>query len=241
MLGLLLAAAAALPQPSELATVPRLTQRAAPVFCGSPRGRNVALTFDDGPSPYTPELVRTLRRLRVRATFFDVGSRISYWPQAVREQARVGEIADHTWSHPRLPGLSATDVRHELEWTQRALARATGTTPRLFRPPYGLATSTVDLTARSLELLDVRWSADSGDSRPGARPSSVVRAAVTALRPGAIILFHDPHPSTAKVAAAVIRAARRRGLTPVTVSALLAREPPTSRQLDSTGYARCVP
>jgi peptidoglycan-N-acetylglucosamine deacetylase len=239
VIGAILAAAAVLasPLPTEL----RLIENAAPVYCGGSRGRNIAFTFDDGPSPYTPQLVRVLRQLHARATFFDIGSRLAYWPHAVREQMRVGEIGNHTWSHPHLPGLSEKAVSQELEWTQRALARVTGSSPRLFRPPYEEATPAIDRTARALELLDVRWSADSGDSRPGARPKAIVRSVVTALRPGAIVLLHDPHPTTAGVAAAVIRAARQKGLRPVTVSELLAREPPSARQLRSTGAARCVP
>jgi peptidoglycan/xylan/chitin deacetylase (PgdA/CDA1 family) len=182
-----------------------------------------------------------LRRLHARATFFDIGSRTAFWPQSVREQARAGEIGNHTWSHPHLPRLTPKSVRNELEWTQRALARLTATTPRVFRPPYEKATPAIDRIGRSLVLLDVRWSADSGDSIPGARPATVARTAIADLRPGAILLFHDPHPATAWVAAAVIKAARRRGLRPVTVSDLIAREPPSARQLSSTGAARCMP
>jgi peptidoglycan/xylan/chitin deacetylase (PgdA/CDA1 family) len=153
----------------------------------------------------------------------------------------VGELGNHTWSHPHLAGLSPVDVRRELGWTQETIGRAVDGVPQLFRPPYDQATSEIDQVARSLGLLDVRWSADSGDSRAGTPPRAVVRAAVLALRPGSIILFHDPHPSTPAVAAAVVRAARRKGLRPVTVSELLAREPPSARQLASTGPARCVP
>jgi peptidoglycan/xylan/chitin deacetylase (PgdA/CDA1 family) len=241
VLGAILAAAALLPLPAQLPTVPRLIQQANPVYCGGTRGHNVALTFDDGPSQYTLRLTRALRRLHARATFFDVGSRIAYWPAAVRAQARVGELGNHTWSHPHLAGLSPVDVRRELDWTQWTIGRTVDAVPRFFRPPYEQATSDIDLLARSFGLLDIRWSADSGDSRPGRTPAAVVRAATAGLRPGAIILFHDPHPSTPAVAAAVVRAARREGLRPVTVSELLARQPPSSRQITSSGAARCVP
>ena len=240
MLALMLAAAAALPTPAQLPTVPRLIQAANPVYCAGSHGRNFAMTFDDGPSPYTPRLARVLRREHVRATFFDVGSRIGLWPAGVRASARVGEIGDHTWSHPHLPGLSPHDAETELASARRTIGRVVGTAPRLFRPPYEESTPAIELQARSLNLLDVRWSADSGDSRPDASPHAVVRTAVAALRPGAIILFHDPHPWTAAVAAAVIRAAERKGLRPVTVSELLARQPPSARQQASTGQAHCA-
>lgn len=241
MLAVLLAGVAALPTLAQLPTVPRLTQRADPIYCAGTRGHAFALTFDDGPSPYTPGLVHVLRRERGRATFFMVGNRVTIWPDAVRAAARVGEIGNHTWSHPRLPALSAAEVRSELANTQRTIARVVGSVPRLFRPPYEESTPRIELIARSLGLLDVRWSSDTGDSRPGTPARVVLQRALAGLRPGAIILLHDPHPATARIAGAVLRAAGRRGLSAITVSELLAREPPSVRQLAGVGATRCPP
>ena len=64
MLAVLLAGVAALPTLAQLPTLPRLTQKADPIYCAGTRGHTFALTFDDGPSPYTPRLVRALRRAR---------------------------------------------------------------------------------------------------------------------------------------------------------------------------------
>jgi len=239
MLPLLIAAAAALPTPAELPTLPRLIQRAEPVYCAGTRGRRFALTFDDGPSPYTPHLVRILRRAHARATFFDVGSRAGLWPDGVREARAVGEIGNHTWSHPHLAGLAPKDAWRELIETQRVLTRVSGTRPQLFRPPYAEAEPIDERLARRLNLLDVRWSVDSGDSLVGARPRAVVRTAVAGLHPGAIILLHDPHPWTARVAAALLRAAHRKRLVAVTVSDLLRQQAPSAGQLGSVGAARC--
>ena len=129
MVAALLAVAAAMPVPAQLPTVPRLIQAAEPVYCAGARGHSFALTFDDGPSPYTPALVRELRRAHARATFFDVGSRVGLWPVAARASARVGEIGNHTWSHARLPGLAPTAARTELVEAETAITRATGTAP----------------------------------------------------------------------------------------------------------------
>ena len=241
MIETLIAAAVALPTPAQLPTVQQLVQSARPVYCAAARGRSFALTFDDGPSPYTTQIVRVLRRFHARATFFDVGSRISLWPAGARASATIGEIGNHTWSHPRLPGLSAVDTRHELVWTQQAVGRALGTTPRLFRPPYAEADAADDVLARKLDLLDVRWNVDSGDSRFGATPQSVRKAAIAGLRPGSIILLHDPHPTTPAIARAVLRAAARKKLDAVTVSTLLARQPPSALQLAGAGSSRCPP
>jgi peptidoglycan/xylan/chitin deacetylase (PgdA/CDA1 family) len=237
----LIAAAVALPTPAQLPTVQRLVQSARPVYCAAARGRSFALTFDDGPSPYTGQIVRVLRRFHARATFFDIGSRVSLWPAGARASTTVGEIGNHTWSHPHLLALSPGDTRRELVWTQHAIVGALGTVPRLFRPPYDEANAADDLLARRLDLLDVRWNADSGDSRVGATPRSVRHAALSGLRPGAIILLHDTHPTTPAIAGAVLRAASRRKLKAVTVSTLLARQPPTATPLAGSGSSRCPP
>ena len=239
MIATLVAAAVGLPTPAQLPTVPRLVQSAQPVYCGGGRGRSFALTFDDGPSPYTPDIVRVLRLARAPATFFDVGSRVTLWPAAARASETVGEIGNHTWSHAHLLGLTAADTRNELVWTQDEIRRVLRVTPQLFRPPYAEADAADDLVARELGLLDVRWSVDSGDSRLGATTHSVTRAAIGALRPGAIILLHDPHPTTAAVTRAVLRAAKRKRLRPVTVSTLLARQPPSHAQLAGAAAGRC--
>ena len=241
MIEALIAAAVALPTPAQLPTVQRLVQSARPVYCADARGRSFALTFDDGPSPYTTQIVHVLRRFHARATFCDVGSRLSFWPAGVRASAAVGEIANHTWSHPRLPALSVGETRHELVSTQQAIARALGTTPRLFRPPYAEANTADDALARKLDLLDVRWSVDTGDSRFGATPRTVRQTALAGLRSGAIILMHDPHPTTPAIARAVLRAAARKRLRAVTVSTLLARQPPSASQLAGAGSSRCPP
>src|SRR2546426_5372340 len=102
-----------MPSPASLPTVPRLIQAAQPVYCAGAHGRSVALTFDDGPSPYTLRLVRVLREEHARATFFVVGSRVALWPNSVRAAARVGVLGNHTWSHPHLRGLASSRVRTE--------------------------------------------------------------------------------------------------------------------------------
>src|SRR4051794_22590327 len=53
-----------------------LLRRAQPVYCGGGRSNAVALTFDDGPGPYTHALLSVLREAGARATFFLVGNRL---------------------------------------------------------------------------------------------------------------------------------------------------------------------
>ena len=241
VLGALVLAATLVPQQVTSTRFGRLVQRADPVYCAYPRGRNFALTFDDGPGPYTVALARVLRRGHARATFFVIGSRVDLFPEGARAAARVGVLENHTWSHPHLRGLSLDDARRELVETQRAVGRRIGSAPRLFRPPYDEADTEHELLARALNLLDVRWSVDSGDSKPGATPKAVLRTVRAGMRPGAIVLLHDFHPWTPAVVRGILRVAHRRGLRPVTVPDLMKRQPPSVAQLGSVGSGRCPP
>jgi peptidoglycan-N-acetylglucosamine deacetylase len=200
-----------------------------PVYCGGGRSRLVALTFDDGPGPWTAELATALRRAGAPSTFFLVGNRVHSWAAGARAAARAGILGDHTWSHPHLPKLAPAAVERELRSTQLAILRATREFPALFRPPYEQATPRIDRIARSLGLLDVRWSVDSGDDVPGAAPQQVVRNVLASARGGSIVLLHDAHPWTAEAARAIVRGLRARGLRPVSVQTLLELDPPRGR------------
>src|SRR4051812_15817117 len=65
-------------------------RRGEPVYCGGGHANVVALTFDDGPGPYTEQLVSLLRAAGAHATFFLVGNRMQYWPSAARLEALSG-------------------------------------------------------------------------------------------------------------------------------------------------------
>ena len=141
----------------------------------------MSLTFDDGPSPFTEGIVAALRAGQARATFFDVGNRLAFWPDAVRATATVGSMGVHTWTHAHLPRLKPARVRDELLRTQLAIFRTTRQLASVFRPPYEQATVRDDRIAESLNLLDVRWNVDSLDSRHGATSASAVAAVAASV------------------------------------------------------------
>ncbi len=219
------------------ANLEALATAGKPVYCGAGRQRLVALTFDDGPGPYTKFAIDELGRAHARVTWFLVGRNLQ--PNAARlpQEQALGELADHTWTHPALTGLSADAAAGEIQRTRDAVAAAAGRPVRLFRPPYGLRNARIDDTARRLGMVVVIWSVDSLDSAR-ADKRGIARAVVDNLRPGAIVLMHENRGQTIQALHRILPALRRKRLTPVPVSELLQRDPPSRAQLDR-GRAGC--
>jgi peptidoglycan/xylan/chitin deacetylase (PgdA/CDA1 family) len=210
--------------------VSQAAARGEAVYCAGGRSNAVALTFDDGPGPFTGELLDILREEGAHATFFVVGNRLVDWPRLARSESEVGAVGNHSWSHQRLTEIPRWVAWLELARTQAALQEQVGSRPRLFRAPYEQHNAQTDAVARSLGLVEVFWSVVSGDDRPKATARSVVRNVVAGLRPGAIVLMHDIHPWTVRAMPQILRAIRLRGLRAVSVPELLALDPPSRGQ-----------
>ena len=197
------------------------------------RKREVALTFDDGPSQYTPEILRVLRRMHAPATFFVIGRWARAYPQLVAAEVHAGcEVGDHTETHPPLALLSPTAQTAEIVAAAQAIHRAGAPYPVLLRPPYGSFDQTTLQILHVERMLMVLWSADTSDYlRPGVR--QIIYTAVSGAQPGAIILMHDGGGDRAETVAAlprIIARLRQRGFRLVTVSQLIADDPPPINQ-----------
>jgi peptidoglycan/xylan/chitin deacetylase (PgdA/CDA1 family) len=207
-------------------------RRGEPISCGGGNANVIALTFDDGPGRHTSRLLSMLRAANAHATFFVIGSQLSWSSDLVREETQVGVVGNHTWSHPRLTELPTWLVWAELLRTQYEASRELGWKPRVFRPPYELRNDRTDAVVRSLGLVQVLWSATAGDDRVGKHPTkkSVARNVIRELRPGAIILLHDIHPWTVNAMPAILKAIKARGLRAVSIPELLVLDPPAPNQ-----------
>jgi peptidoglycan/xylan/chitin deacetylase (PgdA/CDA1 family) len=196
---------------------------------GGHSGHDVALTFDDGPGPYTQRLVRVLNSHHVRATFFAIGEEERYFSAGTLLELQSGDVVgDHTETHPMMATLSAHDQHEELFEQIARIELLGGPRPRLFRPPYGSFDATTFRELRALHLLMVLWSTDTRDyTQPGV--SAIVNSALAGAHPGAIILMHDAGGERAQTIAAlpaIIDGLRKRGLRPVTIPRLLLDDPP---------------
>ena len=203
------------------------------VSLGSKRRREVALTFDDGPSPWTPKILAVLRREHAVGTFFEIGRNVLAYRRYTAQLARAGmAVGDHTETHLPLAELSAAGQAQEIDQAAAAIRNAGAPAPLLFRPPSGSFNSETLALLRARHMMMVLWTADTSDYRqPGV--AKIRYTAISGARPGAVILFHDgggPRGQTVAALPRIIRRLRARGFHLVTVWQLLHDDPPPVSQ-----------
>jgi cellulose synthase/poly-beta-1,6-N-acetylglucosamine synthase-like glycosyltransferase/peptidoglycan/xylan/chitin deacetylase (PgdA/CDA1 family) len=198
---------------------------------GSPPGRRVALTFDDGPGPWTPNILSVLRRDHVPATFFVIGSNaVRYRGLLAREFDEGFTIGNHTFTHVAPASVPGPLARLEVALTNSVVAGVTGREPRLFRPPYSStpdAVTPADLRAYSALArrgqIVVLATYDSEDwKRPGV--DQIIRDATPRGGRGGVIMFHDGGGNRSQTVAALQRLIprlRARGYRFVSLESLL--------------------
>lgn len=186
---------------------------------GNPRSKDIALTFDDGPHPvYTRELLAILKREKVRATFFVVGKMVDLYPLLVQQEVAEGhEVANHTYDHLRLPTLPPSHIESELTNGAQAIARAVGSTTRLYRPPGGEYDDDVIAATRRLGYVMVLWTDDPADfAMPGSK--LVEERVMRMMSGGGIILLHDGIQQTLDILPDLLRKLKKQGYRFVTCS-----------------------
>jgi peptidoglycan-N-acetylglucosamine deacetylase len=143
------------------------SQLFGPTICHTSSPHDLAITFDDGPNPtITPKLLDLLQRYEARATFFLIGRYVRECPELVREIVAHGHaIGCHTDTHPNLFWAGPLQIHNELFRGSDSIARAVGTLPKWFRPPWGLRNPWLAGAARELDLRVVMWTVLPSDWR----------------------------------------------------------------------------
>ncbi|HEY3008327.1 MAG TPA: polysaccharide deacetylase family protein [Micromonosporaceae bacterium] len=155
---------------------------------------DIALTFDDGPSPtWTPKVLDLLRANRVKATFCLVGAQVHKYPALVARIVREGHVlCNHSWIHDvKLGGRPAAAIRADLVRTNAEIRKAVpGAKIAFFRQPGGRWTPAVVTIVRALGMIPLGWDVDPRDwEKPPAR--TIQQRVLTGVRPGSIVLLHD--------------------------------------------------
>lgn len=184
----------------------------------------VALTFDDGPSPYTPQILDILKAKGAKATFFNLGAQAEAYPAYAKRVVDEGhELASHTNRHQYLPKLDRDGLRAEISSAAESLKRAAGEDVHMIRAPYGAFDA--NSWGRSSDLIscNVLWNIDTRDwERPGAQ--AIKDAVLNGAYNGAIVLMHDGggnREQDVEALPAIIDGLRAAGFEPVTVRELM--------------------
>ena len=208
-----------IPKPPEPKPAPAPAP-AAPTPAPTTGNKVIALTFDDGPGPYTEKLLDILDKYDAKATFFLIGSKVSGQASVVRNiQARGHQLGNHSWSHPELPKLSVDQIAGEIDRTNEAIRQATGVKPSILRPPYGAVNGVVLEQLRLRNMSSILWSVDTRDWAD--RNSQIVCSrAVAGARPGAVILMHDIHQTSVNAVPCILSSLKQQGYSFVTIQRL---------------------
>ena len=179
-----------------------------------PRDRPaVALTFDDGPSEGTPQILDILSRYQASATFFQCGANVERLPDVARAVVQAGhEIGNHGYAHPLYCFRSGRFIEDDLERAQDAIVRHAGVRPACFRAPFGARWFGLARAQRRLQLTGIMWSAIGYDW--SLRADGVVKRLAAGVSNGAILCLHDGRELRAKPDIGVTVEAVRR-LAPV--------------------------
>ena len=169
---------------------------------GGPNGRELALTFDDGPNDrFTQEMMEKLDEAQVRATFFFVGKYARQLPWLVRQVVARGHvIGNHSLSHKNLIYLNSKQIQAEIAGCSAILEDLAGIKLHYFRPPFGGRRPAVLRAAQELGLQTVMWNSMGFDWRSGRPPKQIMKAVERGIRSnrkagrGSTILLHDGGP-----------------------------------------------
>ncbi|KAK4517151.1 NAD(P)H:quinone oxidoreductase, type IV [Mucor velutinosus] len=193
---------------------------------GCPSEKTWALTFDDGPSNFTTDLLDILDKANVKATFCVMGAHAKQYPEIIKRAYDAGhQIASHTYSHPHLMSLSNEKIVYEVRATEEAIEAAIGVKPRYIRPPYGEADARVKSILKKMGYKTLMWNVDPTDYnvhmlKDGAERIQRAFEDIASGKPsplnahndsGFISLQHDLYPTSIGQVSKIIEALRSKG------------------------------
>lgn len=194
-----------------------------PVFDLKTNGKKyIALTFDDGPSKkVTPRVLEILRDHNAKATFYMLGQSVQAAPDMAKAVAKDGhEIGNHSYKHDNLSKMTAAQALADITKTNKIIQKAAGHEPLTIRPPYGARNHGLE---KQVSQPTVLWSIDTLDWKT-LNPVATLGQVKQHAYPGAIVLMHDIHPTTADALDSVLTYLEKQGYEFVTISQLESKQ-----------------
>lgn len=181
----------------------------------------VALTFDDGPGPYTERLLDELKARKARATFFVLGTRVSSYPKLIRRMAAEGHVVgNHSNAHNMLNRMDLVGVRNEMGKCAEKIEKLLGYRPCVMRCPGGNSSDTVKQYAKEAGVPIINWGVDTRDWE-SRNKEAILKVAKANIKDGSIVLLHDIHKVSVDATIELMDWLIEEGYTLVTVPELL--------------------
>lgn len=192
---------------------------------GPRHSKEIALSFDDGPSAHSSAILDVLKEEGVPAAFFSIGKHAKANPEVVKRWHEEGHvIGNHSYAHTFFFDLqNRTHMVAEISKTNDLLEGITGRRPRLFRPPYGVTNPELSHAVNLTKMDTIGWSLRSFDTSAKSGPK-LLRKLLRKVRGGDVILLHDSAAHTASILTAFIHGCRQNGYTFVRLDKLLGVE-----------------
>jgi peptidoglycan/xylan/chitin deacetylase (PgdA/CDA1 family) len=189
----------------------------------------IALTFDDGPSPYTDRLLQVLKDSDAKATFFEIGNKVAANPEGAKRVVEAGmELGSHTWEHPNMTTIPPEDIPAQFTNANDAIEAATGQRPKLVRTAGGLINDQVLAEAKKQGLADINWDVIPFDWANDGNTGATRFMLMSQIKPNSVVLFHDTYSSTVDLVEQFIPVLKANGYHMVTVTQMLGERAPGS-------------
>lgn len=184
--------------------------------------KEVALTFDDGPTEFTPQFLDLLKENNIKATFFCIGKQIEKHPETFQRIIAEGHtVGNHTLSHSNNTGfLSTSKMIEEVEKCDEVMLKVGNAKTNLYRPPFGVTNPNIAKAIRKTHKKSIGWNVRSLDTITEDE-KKIYRKITKGLKKGSIILLHDTSEKTYRVLADLLVFLKDKNYSTFTVDSII--------------------
>jgi peptidoglycan/xylan/chitin deacetylase (PgdA/CDA1 family) len=187
----------------------------------NPVGNQIALTFDDGPTLFTQQVLDLLKQYEQKATFFCIGKQVEKFPDIVRRIIDEGHtIGNHTYSHSKNTGwLGVQEMTAEIHHADRVIQKVIHKKPVFYRPPFGVTNPSIKKAVKQTGHQTIGWSIRSLDTVIEDK-SRILSRILNRLAPGKVVLLHDTSSKSVDVVAKLLKEMKKNSYASVSIDTL---------------------